>query len=358
MNQSSNTSLGMAEISTDIAEQKMSQWFKRFSEQTAGSPMYQYLSLQVSEDSELLNMAQDTNPKQPAPNLFFASIQFLLMQNPSEELSKYYPSIGGTFEASPQMFTCFKDFCMKSGQKISELLKTRLVQTNEVQRCALLSPAVNFVSQKSGRSKIALVDVGVSGGLNFLLDRSFIQYTDGQTLGSEHSTLRLRCESKGNPILQGKNAEITNRIGIDLNPINLLDEKERQWNLALIWPDQLERIERFKTAIQLLKTVTIQFERGSGIEVLSQVASKISNHSLFCVMHSFTLNQFSKEDREIFENILTKISNDRDVWRISLEWIGTPQPEILISQYSSGKKISQLKVAECSGHGEWIRWIV
>lgn len=358
MNQNSNTSLGMAEISTVSLEHKLSQWFQRFSQQTSGSPMYQYLSIQVSHDQELINLAKEADSKQPAPNLFFAAVHFLVMQNPSEELAHYYPSLGGTFEASPQMFKCFKDFCMKFNSRIGEILKTRLVQTNEVQRCALLFPAVNFVSQKSGHSKLALVDVGVSGGLNFLMDKAQIQYTDGRTFGSPESLLRIRCESKGKPIPPEQDAEINDRIGIDLNPINLLNEQERQWNLALIWPDQLERIERFKSAIQLLRTAPISLEIGDGNEVLPRIASRIPNSNLLCVMHSFTLNQFSKEDRQAFDETLSRLSSDRNIWRISLEWIGTSEPELVINHYAGGKKVYQQKVAECSGHGEWIRWVV
>lgn len=357
MNQSSDKSLGMEEISSVSLETRMSQWFQRFSEQTSGSPMYHFLSAQVSCDSELLHLANDADPKQPAPNLFFAAVHFLLMQNPLEELSRYYPSLGGTFEATPRMFKCFETFCRKFGSEISEILKVRLVQTNEVQRCALLFPAVNFVSQKSGQSKLALVDVGVSGGLNFLMDKARLQYTNGQIFGQQNSSLVIRCESKGSAIPIEPNVEIIERIGIDLNPVNLLDEKERAWNLALIWPDQLERIERFRSAIQVLKETPIVFKRGTGNEVLPRTASEVPKDHLLCVMHSFTLNQFSKEDREAFDGVLAAISSDRDVWRISLEWIGTPQPEIVISKYASGKINFQRKVAECSGHGEWIRWL-
>lgn len=357
MNQNSNTSLGMAEISTISLEQKLSQWFQRFSEQTSGSPMYQYLSTQVSQDNDLINLAKEADSKQPAPNLFFAAVHFLVMQNPAEELARYYPSLGGTFEASSQMFKCFKEFCVRFNSRIAEILKNRLVQTNEVQRCALLFPAVNFVSQKSGQSSLSLVDVGVSGGLNFLMDKAQIQYTDGRTLGPPESLLRIRCESKGKPIPPEQDVEIKDRIGIDLNPINLLNDEERHWNLALIWPDQLERVERFKSAIQLLRTASISFEKGSGNEVLPRVASSISNSHLLCVIHSFTLNQFSMEDRQAFDETLTRLSSDRDIWRIGLEWIGTPEPELVVSKYVSGRKVLQQKVAECSGHGEWIRWL-
>lgn len=356
--QNSKSSFGMDPPSRRDLDQKMCQWFQRFGGQAAASPMYQFLSTQVSQDVELIELAKDADPRQPAPNLFFAAVHFLLMQNSSEELSRHYPSFGGSFTGSEVVFASFKRFCLKFRPQISQILKTRLVQTNEVQRCALLLPAVHFVSQNAGNSQIALVDVGASCGLNFLMDRAFIKYTDGQSLGPKSSALQLCCESKGVQFPKEGNVKIVDRIGVDLNPINLLSETERQWNLALIWPDQIERIERFKSALQILDSTPITFVKGNGNEVLPQIASNVSRDHLLCVMHSFTLNQFSKEDREVFNLRLTHISNDREVWRISLEWIGTTHPEVLIAQYKDGEKKLEQRVAECGAHGEWIKWLI
>ncbi len=335
---------------------QIAQIFLQFSAQTAGSPMYEHLSRWVSEDEALLSLAAQADSKQPIPNLFFGAVQFLLMQQPQDLLAKYYPSLGGQFAPTAEMFDTFKSFCKKFESDIRQILATKLVQTNEVQRCALLLPAVHFVAQKSGQSKIALVDVGASGGLNFLMDKAHIQYTDGQVFGPPSSALQISCESKGSKIPTEQNIEITDRIGIDLNPVNLMDERALLWNLALIWPDQIGRVERFKSAIQVLRTTPINLESGSGNEVLPRVVANISSDSVLCVMHSFTLNQFSKEDRELFEGVLSSISKNRDLWRISLEWIGTTHPEVTVSDYKSGVKASQEKIAECSGHGEWIRW--
>lgn len=351
------SSLGIGDIPTPNAEQKMSQWFLRFSEQTDGSPMYQYLSQQIRSDRELLALASYSNSTQPAPNLFLAAIHFLLMKDPSEGLAKYYPSLQGQFQATPEMFDCFKRFAKKFEPEIKSLLQTRLVQTNEVQRCALLFPALNFVSKKLDHQKIALMDVGASGGLNFLMDQVYIRYSDGASTGAETSPLQIICESKGEPIPRFQNAQIAMRIGIDLNPVNLLNTDERQWNLALIWPDQTERIERFKSALQLLETTDIFFKKGSANQVLPQAIRDVPSDQAICVMHSFTLNQFSKEDREAFDSLLLAASKDREIWRIGLEWIATQNPELSIVHYISGIKRKTHVLAECQGHGEWIRWI-
>ncbi len=75
-----------------------------------------------------------------------------------------------------------------------------------------------------------------------------------------------------------------------------------------------------------------------------------------CVMPSFTLNQFSANDRKKFEETLSHLSATRNIWRIGLEWIGTENPELTLDRFAEGKKITQQKLATCHQHGEWINW--
>ena len=74
------------------------------------------------------------------------------------------------------------------------------------------------------------------------------------------------------------------------------------------------------------------------------------------VMHSFTLNQFTTQQRIEFENILKNFSLRKSVWRISIEWIGTPRPELAIQKYDQSEKILDIRIAECHGHGDWIKF--
>lgn len=286
----------------------MAQWFRRFADQVTGSPMYRDLSIRISSDEQCLALAAEAEPSQPAPNLFFAAVHFLLAQNREEPLAKYYPSLGGQFEATPRMLHCFKEFCRKYETEISKILKSNLVQTNEVQRCAVLFPALKQVVKLAGKSNVALIDVGTSGGLSFLMDRVHTSYSDGLMAGPEDSPLRLNCESKGSRIPEMPTVLIGSRIGIDLNPINLMNESERAWNLALIWPDQLDRINRFQIALGLLKDTAIEFHHGRANQVLPPVISKTSTGELVCILHSFALNQFSAEDRIGFEKVLADAS--------------------------------------------------
>lgn len=351
----------MEEIQNKDLKQKMTQWFLRFSDQVNGSPMYRHLSIQVSRDDQCLALAVQSEPSQPAPNLFFAAVHYLLEKKLSESsdgnaLAKYYPSLGGRFEASPEMFECFKVFCSKFEFEILEILKTKLVQTNEVQRCAVLWPALKLVGQMAKQPNIALVDVGTSGGLSFLMDKAHISYSDGVQSGPDDSKLRLHCESRGTTVPSLPNVSIKSRIGVDLNPVDLLNENERAWNLALIWPDQLDRRHRVENALDLLKVTPINFHRGRANQLLPLVISKIPSDQLLCVLHSFSLNQFSVDDRAGFDKVLETESSKREIWRIGLEWLGSKNPELAITKYTDGKRSWNQKIAECGGHGEWIDW--
>lgn len=80
---------GLAEISDS---DKLSKWFVRFSDQTVGSSMYQFISKQIASDHELLELAATADQAQPVPNLFLAAVNYLLYQKPDSNHSKYYPN--------------------------------------------------------------------------------------------------------------------------------------------------------------------------------------------------------------------------------------------------------------------------
>jgi hypothetical protein len=335
---------------------KMSKWFYRFAEQAAESDMYQFISKKIASDSDLLALASKADQSQPVPNLFLAAVNFLLYKNPSESLIKFYPNHSGRPFSQDGFFETFKSFSLKHENQITKILKTRLVQTNEVRRSSLLLPAVNEVA-KIVQSEIALIDVGTSSGLNLLLDQYAYEYSDGTKIGNSDSPLKISCVIKSGILDMKSIPKLGKRIGIDLNPIDLNDPDEELWTLSLVWPDQVERVERLKLAIQILNRQPIMLYKGDGTVIVPRLTKEIPKSMAICVMHSFTLNQFSAESRGDFEKMLCDLSIDRDVWRISLEWLGTESPEMSLDYYSTGKLAKRRVLAICHQHGEWMKWV-
>lgn len=345
--------MSTAGIDKVVGHDRMSQWFLRFAEQTAGSNMYQFLSRKVAYDTELLKLTETANESQPVPNLFFAAVNFLLYKDPSHPLAKYYPNHSGVTFSEDNFFEIFKDFCLSHSSKIAEVMKSRLVQTNEVRRCALFLPALAQIPS----SEVALIDVGTSSGLNLLLDSYGYKYSNGLAAGDPKSELNITCEVRGKDFQVSKLPKITQRIGIDLNPIDLTNNDEVLWTLSLVWPDQIERVERLKAAIKILNKSTVELQKGDGNALLQEISTGIPKNTGICVMHSFTLNQFSAEARLQFDKSLCTISSEHDVWRISLEWIGTESPELELFHYVGGKILQKKRLATCHQHGEWINWL-
>ena len=318
--------------------------------------MYEMLSKRISDDRELLVKIPE-NKAQPVPNLFLASVNYLLSKNLDHDLAQFYPNYGAK-KPIEDMYPAFRNFCFSRMKEIEALMATRLVQTNEVRRCALLLPAVSIVAAHTKNAPLHLVDVGASSGLNLLMDQYLIIYSDGSSLGKAGSPVELNCEINGKPPAELAPPVVATRTGIDLNPIDLADEDEALWACSLIWPDQADRIDRFKKAILVLRTNPPKLIKGSGLEQLTPVIAGIPNDSSVCVLHSFTLNQFSKENRENFEAVLANSSLHHDIWRISLEWLGSEDPELMLEHFVRGKKVSSQKLASCHQHGAWIHWAI
>lgn len=243
-----------------IGHDRMSQWFLRFSEQTVGSNMYQFLSKKVAYDIELLKLAETANENQQVPNLFFAAINYLLYKDSTQDLAKYYPNHSSGSFSEVNLFENFKDFCVTHSHSITEVMNKRLVQTNEVRRYALFLPALAQISA----AEIALIDVGTSSGLNLSLDSYGYKYSNRLVAGDFNSDLIITCDIQGKDFKISKIPKISQRIGVDLNSIDLNNKDEVLWALSLVWPDQLERIERLKAAIKILNKSSVELKKGDG----------------------------------------------------------------------------------------------
>lgn len=344
----------MSLASSDEHFTKLSQWFSKFSEQAQESKFYADLAFKISQDSELIAMIPD-NRSQPVPNLFLATINYLLYKHPESQLSYFYPNhrsvvkVGGYFKE-------FKSFCFVHKDEIIQLMSKRLVQTNEVLRSALLLPAIHKAAAING-PQLSLIDVGASAGLNLMADYYRIQYSDGSLLGDPKSEVTLNCQLRGRFLSVQSELNINERIGIDLNPINLKDEDEFLWSLSLFWPDQVDRISRFKKAAHLFRRGSVQFKKGSGLELILPTTLELPSGSHICIMHSFTLNQLSRQDQLFFEGQLKLASVQHRISRISLEWLSGESPEMKIDFYRAGERQSSIKVADCHQHGEWLNWL-
>ncbi len=211
---------------------QMSIRFKTFAEAECrgSSHLYEYLALRIAEDSDLLHLAAEAPVGQPAPNLLFGAVHFLLLRGRDHSLREYYPSIVEDAKEVQASFPHFKDFCSLYSEEITSILKTKLVQTNEVRRCAYLYPIFCYIYSQV-RTPLSLIEIGTSAGLQLLWDQYSYSYGSGELYGNKEATVLLQSEVRqgSEPFLLKESPSVDSRVGFDLHINDVTKNEDALW---------------------------------------------------------------------------------------------------------------------------------
>ena len=233
-----------------IEPQKLKDWFKTFAEKECKevSPLYYNLANKIAQDDDLISIASYSKQRQPMPNLFFAAIHFLLLNEKSEELASFYPSITKNYNRNLP-FKLFKQFCLENKNEIIEIEQTKIVQTNALNRSAYIMPTLSFLF---GGKEINIIDIGTSAGLTLNFDKYEYHYNNQYSFGQ--SAVKIRSEIKEGTLPEfNQVVKINKKIGIDQNPLDVKKEKNATWLKALGWADLTERFEKIEQAMAIAK---------------------------------------------------------------------------------------------------------
>jgi hypothetical protein len=151
------------------------------------------------------------------------------------------------------------------------------VQTNEVARAW---PLLRGLLQL-GRERVDLLELGTAGGLLLYPDR---YYPDEGPL------------------------EIVRRRGIDRNPIDVTTDEGARLLEAFVWPDQTERIERLRAAIDVVRRDPPELVRGDYVDLVPELLEENT------VVMSCVTTMYLEDDR--YAELVAKL---RGVDWISLE---------------------------------------
>ena len=339
----------------EILSHSFEQFASHVSQQAC--PLYARLSGAVAADPELLALASHARRGQPVPNLFFAAIHFLLLKGVQHPLSAFYPSVSGVIERNADPYPTFRSFCLEHREEIRLLLATRLVQTNEVGRCACLLPAFALIAPRTQGQPLSLVEIGSSAGLNLLWDRYSYDYGEGRRYGALSSPVQIACTLRGNrlPPFPTVLPEVTWRLGIDLHPLSVSDPEAKLWLQALIWPENAQRAERLQQALHLTEQEPPSIMAGDALALLPSVLASVPQETTLCVFHSLTVNQFSREARERLTLLLAEWAAKRLLFRVSLESYGGAEPLLELTTWRNDLATKQT-LAVCDSHAQWLEW--
>jgi hypothetical protein len=128
--------------------------FRRVAEEHAAggyAPIYQRMAAGVGADPQLLAIAAVTPAGQNPSILLFAAAQFLLAEHPDHPLARFYPALTGVPAPAADPYPALRDFVLTHRDQVTEIVATRLVQTNEPGRCAYLYPGLLMADQLAAR---------------------------------------------------------------------------------------------------------------------------------------------------------------------------------------------------------------
>ena len=335
----------------------VSRAFKAFAERECKgiSLLYEDLSLRIARDDELLELCGNAQERQPIPNLLFGAVHYLLLRGSDHPLKEFYPSIVDHPKLHKESFPYFKDFCLEYRKAIILILKTRLVQTNEVRRCAYLYPVFSTIYERV-KKPLALIEIGTSAGLQLLWDKYSYSFGTKKIYGNKDSNLLISAEVRGNntPILHSTPPPVSERIGLDLNTIDLNNDADKLWLRALIWPEHKERSAMFDEAAKYIKKGTVNLIEGDGICLLAQYVEEIPGNSVICVFHTHVANQLSREQQKQLMQTVSTIGMKRDVFHI----YNNIQDQYLHVDFYLDGIASHNTVAETDGQGRWFEWLL
>ena len=329
------------------------------------SRVYQQLYAFIATQPQLINLYDSLPPEKHIPAQLLAAVRYLTFTNPDEDLSRLYATPDAR-DVSERLNEAFATFCDDYEYDIVRLMRNRVVQMNEPNRCNALLPALMKIQRETRRS-LALVEVGASAGFNLLFDRYRYDYTGGAALGSPGAQVRLNCVLRNKPPqldLNFPHGEF--RAGIDLEPPGFGNEEDERWLRACIRVGDVGAEQRFDAALTLAKREWPDVREGDGAEELERVVNEVSDTDELVVINSFAMQAMSSSERNNYSDELRKIGNYRPLWWLGYEppgiVPGVKVPEQVAPALLSLRRMSPTGeeatlLARGGELGEWMEWL-
>lgn len=346
--------------------------FRHFAlHECAEDPLYQAICLAVAEAPGLLDLMRHAPDPQRRPNLLLAALHERILSGVPHGLAAYYPSVGGQRLPDAELPALLLDFARQQGDLLVRYLQTRSTQTNEIGRCAVLWPALQQIAQLTGRGQLALLDFGSSGGLNLGVDGYHYDYGRFQ-LGAPLAPGRPRipCDWLGDaaPPPADTRWRITERLGLDLSPVDVHDDEAVRWLAACLWPHDRERALRLDLAVAQARAAGHRVQRADDcIAEIEPWLDTLPAGVQPVLFNSWVLAYFPAEELARYRAEVERLVHSR-----GLAWLSAESPSLRpagleLPPTAPGASAHSLwslvwrdrteALAWSHPHGRWVQWL-
>lgn len=223
-------------------------------------------------------------------------------------------------------------------------------QTNEVRRSAVLIAVGRLLADRF-KLPIRTSELGASAGLNLRWDSYGLKL--GEELFGPDEVVTLSPDWEG-PFPRGELPNVVSRAGVDLNPVNPKNESDALRLQAYLWPDQPDRLERTKAAIEIADT------RVTKADAIDWLSGQLPHQDglLHFVYHTVAWQYFPSA-KQTQGTELIEAAGACATDRSPLAWFG-------MENDGSGKGAAltlrlwpgdiTLNLGRADFHGRWVKW--
>lgn len=323
-----------------------------------GSPFYADLLVELCElidQDGAIGKAFSTWEGEPGHDAvalrFVAALHYLVITKRDDALQEIFPpsaKIVGSVRAD-----VLRHLIREHENLIQDYLKSP-PQTNEVGRSMVLLGGFLEVAKRFGQD-MDIFEIGASAGLNMAFDKYYYQ-ADSWHWGNPNSEVQLKPIWEGSPPPLGP-ISVHERKACDVSPVSAVTDKNRL--LSYVWPDQFERINRIRGAIDLAAKANFKIDAMEATQWLRMQDNNSARIRSRVFYHSIIWQYFSEEQKIGFkaamEMIGSQASHNAPVIWMRLEPAEKRQhAELKITIWPSQ---TEYILAVSGFHGEWVKWL-
>lgn len=233
----------------------------------------------------------------------------------------------------------------------------RAPQTNEIGRSAVLLPGFATIVRETGLP-LATREIGASAGLNQLWHR--YRYDFGTwRWGEPTSPVQIRADWQGATPVLPERIEVASHAGCDLAPIDLADDGAAMRLMSYVWPDQRERLDRLRAAIELAQQLQLHIEAGDALPWVRHALAEPRAGQATVLYHSVMWQYMPAATRDALRAAVAA-AGARASAAAPLAWLAFEPPaadarmQLTLTLWPGGERRT---LAEAHPHGRWIRWL-
>ena len=308
----------------DTAQPRFTGWLRQHAAfcDSVDAPLYGVLLRGMADDvvaggpcRELFAPWMDRPRSSVVQLRVLGALHRMVLRREAPELALYYRSVGGTAGpagAWPVARTLI-------GERL-EAVRGELdvaPQTNEPGRAVALAAGLALAAARHGLTRIRLLELGASAGLNLLVDRfritssvsitspvagraepgwswgpagSAVDLTGGLVGPGTQGLRSVQDRRSAQGLLPVGGLRIVARRGCDLHPVDPLSEPGRLRLTSFVWPDHAERHRRLAGALAVAAAAgpgAAPVDRaGAGSWLAEQLDQRVDDGVLTVVWHS------------------------------------------------------------------------